>query len=177
MFCTNCASPNHLASDCSKPKRAVPLTPPAPAAAPERKPAAAKPAVQSVDVVAPHRMKGMPPVCTAAMLPFFQTEKAAADYQSVHCPDTGSKAAPCAECGGYHLVRPPEKEAENATGWRRPSKPFMREVTRREMDERIGRLCVAEDQKLSLPPAAPAKEERQVALPRRKPKASEPTLF
>ena len=111
------------------------------------------------------------------MLLFFQSEKAASEYQSAHCPDTGSKVAECAKCGGYHLVRPPEKEVENSTGWRRPSKPFLRESTRREIDERIGRLCVAEDQKLSQPPAAPAKEERRVELPRRKPKASEPTLF
>ena len=177
MFCTNCASPNHLASDCSKPRRAVPFAPPAPPAIAERKPAAVHPAIQPSAAVVPRRMKGMPPVCAASMLLFFQSEKAAAEYQSAHCPDTGSKVAECSKCGGYHLVRPPEKEVENATGWRRSAKPFLREQTRREMDERIGRLCVAEDQRLSEPPAAPAKEERQVALPRRKPKASEPTLF
>lgn len=169
--CTNCGSPNHLAGDCPKPKSAQQF----PA---EEAPVPKEPAVPARrGGVVPHRLAGMPDVCSVTMLPAFETEKDARAYEAQFCPGLGGVPGPCPACGRVHLVHLAGKAEENKTGWRpAPKGPFLRAATRRDIESRIGALCVAENQRLAEPPATPKPPERKVALPRRADKA-QPSLF
>jgi len=169
IFCTNCGSQNHATSDCSKPKPAVPFTPPAPQAArSDPRPLPPPPVAKNPTYTPPCATAEV--YCTATRLPSFKTEKAAKAYESDYCPEIGLGLAACPDCSGFHLVHKPAEVIKNETGWRQPKAPFLRASTVKDI---ASRQREAEDR---LTKSKEPKPERRVALPKRKPDTA-PSLF
>ena len=150
FYCTKCGSPNHLAFDCSKPQdpSVRPPEPPKSALDLHRETQAAEAGVPAARGSAPGdpapllppTWPGGPRICAATMLPALADEKAVGEFLATNFPNDKVKRR--WECGGHWHVSVEVQTFGSTSGTQRQNtlpknfRPFLRESTRRAMDER-----------------------------------------